>query len=537
MPIRKRLLGFAFASSDLLIELAPDGRVTMALGSGPGAGAGPETFQGQLLSERVGKVGAKALGEMLATLKSGARAGPIKLVMSWGDGLGRRASLRAFMLPELAPNISCSLSYDGPAFQLVPADAPPIMLPGAFLSMASGLLAQPPANDEAASGDKASERLSVSFIDIGGLSAAGKISANITARVEAALQAASVGGASAARLTAERYALMRNANDTRDIAGEVRELGHDEGVSLTVQSNDNDLGEVDPLNALLALRFAVEECIRDSGKIQTGQTFNDALTRTFEDAQSFRNMVRNRSFALHYQPIVDLKTGAVHHFEALARFKQDASPAETIRMAEEMALIEGFDLAVAEKAVQRLKQPGSRLLKIAINVSGVSLSNDTYVQSLLRLTAAKPEDRKRLIVEVTESAALADIDAANRRLQALKAVGMKLCIDDFGAGSASLDYIRNLSVDTVKIDGKFIQGLEKDKKAQTLITHLVEMCSSMNLTTIAEMIETQAAADILKSLGVDYGQGWLYGRAEAEPRTTLASAPVARRRGAVEAWG
>ena len=80
--------------------------------------------------------------------------------------------------------------------------------------------------------------------------------------------------------------------------------------------------------------------------------------------------VKTRTFNLHYQPIVDLKTGAVHHFEALSRFSGDISPINTIRMAKELALIEGFDLAVAEKALQRLRKPGSGLLKIAVNVSG-----------------------------------------------------------------------------------------------------------------------------------------------------------------------
>ena len=313
-----------------------------------------------------------------------------------------------------------------------------------------------------------------------------------------------------------------------------------EGIDLPAQAFETDLAVADgSLNALRALRVAVEGCLKDGGSVNPEQAFSAALSQTLTDAQAFKTMVRDRRFELHYQPVVDLRTGAVHHFEALSRFKGKDSPASSIRMAEEMALIDHFDVAVAEKALSRLRQPGGGLLKIAVNVSGASLTDDRYIQALLRMTSARPEERKRLILEVTESAALSDVDAANLRLGALRSAGIKVCIDDFGAGAASYDYLRRLSVDTVKIDGSFVQGLEKDPRARTLISHLVELCRSLEVETIAEMIETQAAADVLREIGVDFGQGWLFGRAEAEPRTILPSLePVAaRRRGAVAGWG
>ena len=107
---------------------------------------------------------------------------------------------------------------------------------------------------------------------------------------------------------------------------------------------------------------------------------------------------------------------------------------------------------------------------------------------------------------------------------------------DFGAGATSYDYVRKLPVDAVKIDGDLVGGLG-DPMTQGLIRGFVDLCRSMKLETIAEMIETDQVADQLKALGVEYGQGWLFGRAEAEPRTQLASAAPIRRRGAVEAWG
>lgn len=500
----------------------------LALGAGPAPGVSPDKFQGQPLQDRlIARPGAGL--DDLKTLVAGGRIAR-EVLMDCGEGRARRATIGGFVLPDLAPNISCSIRYEGPAFTLAAPDGtgqvPDLIDPQAFLDRAKAALASNELND-----------LAVEFINIIGLEAAGAGSERAIARIEAMLQSASVDGASASRLAEDRYALLRDRSIRRDIVGEVDELVRDEGLSLVVSSSSADLSHSPPVNAMRALRFVIQTCLTDQAAGRPQVSFEEALARTLRDAEQFRVMVRDQDFALHYQPVVSLDNGTIHHFEALARFGGDSSPANAIQMAEELALVEGFDLAVAKKAVQRLRQPGSGLLKVAINVSGASLASDTYVQEVLRLTASMPDDRRRLIVEVTESAAVADMDAANRRLGALRAAGIKLCIDDFGAGAASFDYIRRLAVDTVKIDGKFVQGLEDDPRSRTLVAHLVEMCASLNLTTIAEFVETQACADILRDLGVNYGQGWLFGKAEVEPRTASATTSRARRHGAVEAWG
>ncbi len=530
MSLRSRLLGLAFASSDLLLELDAKGTVVFGLGSGPSTRISAESLCGVPLATKLDAASVGPLNRLLRDLKSGSRSAPIDLVFDAGDDQARRATARFFILPDLAPNISGSVSWDGPAFAAPRSKPVPILSPDDFLAHANALFTrpEPPAD------------LAVSFLDVQGLAAAqnlGEVGERLNARVEAAVQAASHDGSSAGKLGVERFALLRDRNVENDLIGEVQEIGRSEGVSLTAQASQSDVPAGGGLSALRALRVAVEGCLKEGGSGAPEVNFTAALSRTLNEAHAFQSMVRDRRFALHYQPIVDLKTRAVHHFEALARFKGSNSPAEAIRMAEEMALIDAFDIAVAEKALSRLRQPGAGLMKFAINVSGASLADDTYVQSLLRMTASRPDERRRLIVEVTESIALSDVEAANRRLGALRNAGFKVCIDDVGAGAASYDYLRRLAVDTVKIDGSFILGLEDDPRARTVIEHLVELCRSLKVETIAEMVETQAAADILRDIGVDLGQGWLFGKAEAEPRTVLASENVARRMGAVEGWG
>lgn len=532
MSVKTRLLGFAFASSDLLLEIDEGQRIAMVLGSGPSPDLGLSQLQGRLLSDVLSPESGASLAATLNALRPGTRSEPLPIVLACSDAQARHATISLFMLPDLAPAISCAIRYEGPAFTRVPNAAPPVLTANTFLARARSLLTD---------ASRSPGEISVTFVNMGGLAAAeatGEASDATRARIEASLQSASIDGGSAARLTTERYALLHDPKIHRDIVGTVRETARQDGVSLDVSATRQALpDDTNPLNALRAMRFAVESCLRDGGLESPDAAFSASLASTLRDAETFRAIVRERRFDLHYQPIVDLKTGAIQHFEALARFSKNSTPTSVIHMAEELALIEPFDLAVAAKAIGRLRQPGAGLLKFAVNVSGASLTNDAYVEALLNMTAAEPEIRKRLIVEVTETAALADIEGANRRLSALRRVGIRACIDDFGAGSSSFDYLHGLSVDTVKVDGRFVRGIESDQRSQTLVKHIIDLCGSLKLNTIAEMIETDAAAVMLRSLGVTHGQGWLYGRAEPEPQTQVAGPAAARRKGVVEAWG
>ena len=153
------------------------------------------------------------------------------------------------------------------------------------------------------------------------------------------------------------------------------------------------------------------------------------------------------------------------------------------------------------------------------------------------MTAASPTIRSRLLVEVTETAAIGDLDAATRRLTALRNKGIHICLDDFGVGAASLDYLHRLPADTVKIDGRFVRDITTDERSRSLVSHVVKLCRELKITTVVEMIETEEQAAISRGLGVNYGQGWLFGRPTAEPVVPVAQPVAARRLGAVAGWG
>lgn len=520
-----RFLGLAFASADVLFELDEDGRVAFAAGDPPNAGSPLSDWLGLEIADVVGRASHRVIRDALGALTAGGRTPPLEVLVRAGEGQVRRASLRAFILPEQAPRLSCALIWNGAAFQLDLPPAAPVADAGALLRHAETLMSRPMASG-----------LLLAVVDAPGLAAAGAPEgARARQRIESALGAAADGPL--AQLTPDRYALL-SAAVSDSLTDVVREAAAAEGVALSPQAVSAAVPRGRDMDcALRAMRHALEQCLKAESLKATGASFQTTLDRTLEQAERFRATVRERRFALAFQPIVDLGTRANHHFEVLARFPGRDGPASTIQMAEDLGLIEGFDLALLEKALQRLRQPGSGLLKLAVNVSGASLNSDTYAETLLKLTSSAPIERRRLLIEVTETAALADLDGAARRLGALRRTGVQVCLDDFGVGSTSYEYIRSLPLDGVKIDGAFVRGIEDNERNRALVGHLVALCRSLDLFTVAEFVETEAAAAVLQDLGVDQGQGWLFGRAELEPRLAPARARPARREGALASWG
>ncbi len=477
-----------------------------------------------MLADLFGKASRKPITKALQDIRPSLRVEPLEGLISCGADRVRRARIRLFQLPERAPAVSCAIAYVGAPFTLAIPAAP------ALLS-AEGLLGRVQAGLHPAAG-----ALSVSFLEVPGLAGPGEANNRAAARIEAALQTASLDGTSAARLSPERFAVIRAADAASDLTEDVRNAGLAEGLELTALVSRIALAADGPSGPTIrALRFALEACLK--GEVgQAATTFSESLKQTLIEADTFRAVVRARSFTLEYQPIADLSTRVPHHFEALARFG-DHGPSASIHLAEALGLIESFDLAVVEKAIQMLQRPGLGQTRVAVNVSGASLETDAYVEGLLRMTAVSPTIRPRILIEVTETAAVGDLDAATRRLAAVRKAGIQICLDDFGVGAASLDYLHRLPADIVKIDGRFVRDIATDARSRALVSHLVKLCRDLKKTTVVEMIETEAQAAIVRELGVDYGQGWLFGRPTAEPSVPGVQPVAARRLGAVAGWG
>jgi EAL domain-containing protein (putative c-di-GMP-specific phosphodiesterase class I) len=261
---------------------------------------------------------------------------------------------------------------------------------------------------------------------------------------------------------------------------------------------------------------------------------------------SFKSTVSKKDMQLRFQPIVDLRHRQAHHYEVLVRFEGDKSPYELIKFAESVHLVHEMDLAICESVIDWLERGAERCrpVTLAVNLSAQSLQNAIFVQRLLDLLRRHPQHARRLIFEITESTELQDLAAANAVIQQLRQRGHEMCLDDFGADFASFQYLHGLHVDYVKLDGKYIRPVLDSPRDRVMLKAMVGLCGDLGIRTVAEMIETETQAGLLAEIGVEFGQGWLFGRPAPAPELPVAAAApparvsiAGRRRGVQESWG
>jgi EAL domain-containing protein (putative c-di-GMP-specific phosphodiesterase class I) len=268
---------------------------------------------------------------------------------------------------------------------------------------------------------------------------------------------------------------------------------------------------------------------------QQGGSDRGLLSRgAFIDMATLRSAVGSTvdggSFALAFQPVVDLGSGAVHHLEALARFTEDASPGSIVALAEATGLIAGLDLAVCSRVVSLLAAGAAGQAPVAVNLSGRSLGSQLFRAELLQLVEPGRSLERKLLFEITETAGIADMAAVDELVQTLRRRGFRICLDDFGAGASSLHYLRAFAVDFIKIDGQFGRNAMHEPRERSLLRCIVDFCRENQVQVIAEMIETEAQAALFRELGVLFGQGYLYGEPHLDPARYGVGAPAGRER-------
>jgi EAL domain-containing protein (putative c-di-GMP-specific phosphodiesterase class I) len=229
--------------------------------------------------------------------------------------------------------------------------------------------------------------------------------------------------------------------------------------------------------------------------------------------------VANDAFDIVYQPIVGLTDGRIHHYEVLTRFAEGGSPFETLQLAENVGLICDFDVAVCRRVAQVIQKDvaAGKPLDYAVNLSGRSIQEARVIEALRKAVEPLGPHRKHFMVEVTESFKIDNLEQANRYIQAMRADGIRVCLDDFGAGEASFSYIQALAVDFVKVDGAYIQNMIESGRDMAILSAMVTLCRQLPVGTIAERVETKEQADRLRELGIGYGQGWYFGKPAKVP--------------------
>jgi diguanylate cyclase (GGDEF)-like protein len=249
------------------------------------------------------------------------------------------------------------------------------------------------------------------------------------------------------------------------------------------------------------------------------EVFDDAMreraVRRMATENALHRALDRGEFVMHYQPIVQMATGALYGVEALARWQHPerglVMPGEFIEAAEETGLIIAlgawaFDTACRQSAAW------DGTVMMSVNLSARQCTHPDLVATFRAILQRTGADPAAVSLEITETALMEDIELSTATLLALKELGLRLALDDFGTGYSSLRALQHLPVDVVKIDRSFIEPIERDPQEAAIVAAVISLSHALGLRTVAEGIETIAQVDRLRALGCDLAQGFYFAK-------------------------
>jgi diguanylate cyclase (GGDEF)-like protein/PAS domain S-box-containing protein/excisionase family DNA binding protein len=233
-------------------------------------------------------------------------------------------------------------------------------------------------------------------------------------------------------------------------------------------------------------------------------------------AKKLRDALDEDRLVLFAQPVVRLRDRQVMHHEVLLRIRDDngaiVGPAHFIEIAETIGVIQEIDLRVVEKLLEYIDRNGliGKKARYFVNLSRVSISNQDWVDRFMRMLSNSRVQPNQLVLEITETAALSEIDVTLKFIRRLKEMGCRFALDDFGSGFSSFYYLKQFDVDYLKIDGSFVRELASDNGSRLFVKALNDVAHGLNKQVIAEWVEESDVSDILMQMGTQYGQGFLF---------------------------
>ncbi|MEO6200175.1 MAG: bifunctional diguanylate cyclase/phosphodiesterase [Cryobacterium sp.] len=250
--------------------------------------------------------------------------------------------------------------------------------------------------------------------------------------------------------------------------------------------------------------------------VSVDNSHGDERLRTL---QELRVALRDNHLVLHYQPKIDLTSGAVHGVEALVRWRHPVRgllyPEAFLVLVEEAGLMHWMTEVVLEKALDQAAvwRAAGQPLTVAVNLSASSLVDADLPQRIIAMVAARGLPTSALMLEITEEFLMADRERARAILTELSAGGIRLAVDDFGTGYSSLAYLRDLPIDELKLDRSFVIPMAGDRRAAALVASTIHLAHSLGLRMVAEGVEDATAYDALVSHGCDHAQGFFLSKA------------------------
>ncbi len=298
-------------------------------------------------------------------------------------------------------------------------------------------------------------------------------------------------------------------------SAETIELGKKQLVDFIVSSLENSIHQTRMLRS-----HGTRRLVRETrAQPESAQSSSARAREKLVLEQELIRAIEKDEFEMFYQPIVDMSAGGITGFESLIRWRHPergyVSPTEFIPFAEESALILSLGFIAIEKACRQLREwhdtcPEAGLLNVSINLSTVQFIHPELAERIDDIVRESGVRHELVRFEITESALMADMDSANMMLLKLKSMDFRLYMDDFGTGYSSLSYLRHFPMDVIKIDQSFIKWMGVDDESHVIAKTIVDLAHNLGKLVVAEGIETGEHLTMLRGMGCDYGQGYLF---------------------------
>ena len=517
-------VAFAFAAADLLMEATTEGRIIFAIGASMAlVGRPARLLANSPMADLFIAADRPRVAKVLSRMAAGNRVRHTLLTVVFPHGEHVPVALSGYPHPDHEGRLLCVLTHSGslstPSSTRRDGD---LLDKRDFEALAQNMM------QESSGGDDDNYRMTL--LDLPELASlrrqAGAVkTAEFISRFTEYLRECSIGGDAAAELGKSKYGVIHGPGVTAaEIEDTIQDLvqsvvGSEAGAEIhpSTRTLELDTSGISSQEAARALAFTITAfASEESASLQQmASATKPRLSETVDQMRAVKDVIDNGDFELFVQPIVDLWTGVVHHFECLVRFRgSDVSPYETVTFAESVGLMGELDYAILTRAIgfMRGEIGAEESLKFAVNISGRSLGSASTAARLLNQLYSARDLRGRLLFEVTESAEIADLVAANAVIQEIRGLGHPVGLDDFGAGSAAFHYLRALKVDHVKIDGSYVRNLRHNQEAVPFLKAIAQLCRELKVATIAEHIENEETVNLLKVYNVRYGQGYLFGK-------------------------
>lgn len=359
--------------------------------------------------------------------------------------------------------------------------------------------------------------------DTGGHEAGDKVILDIVAMIKRALRSEDV----AARMGGDEFAIIFSDQDIRHARARASKLKEHikqteflwEGrilridVSMGLVELTADFQDADHVMGV-AEKLTYESKIRGGGELLIYENVKDLVNsdrREIRWVPAIQEALENNGFELFGQGIFPVNSTTPARFEVLVRMKSDDGlvlPQHFVPVAERYHLISQIDKWVFNETLRHMQQADNKDIRLSINVSGESLHKDSYLDYICSQLSDAPEAGPRLCFEINESAALARLDATKQFISTLSNYGCEFALDDFGTGTSSYGFLKSLQVHYVKIDGSFIQHIENEEISRMMVASIYSLAKENNIQVVAEAAESDAILNTLKTLQVDFAQGY-----------------------------